>query len=97
MFHLAPDASYCPKMEAPAKWNVEDLFCDIKKQIGQRSAFGVRSLTRIFNAMDTSGNHKLECEEFRQGLGDFGISISPEEAQCVMNRLDSNHDGSVDF
>jgi len=84
-------------MAAPAKWTVEELFADIKRQIGERSAFGVRSLTRIFKAMDASGNNKLECEEFRQGLGDFGISVSQEEAQALMNRLDSNHDGCVDF
>jgi len=47
--------------------------------------------------LDASGNHKLECEEFRSGLGDFGICISAEEAQEMMKRLDSNHDGCVDF
>jgi hypothetical protein len=30
-FHLAPDASYCPKMAAPAKWSSEDLFANIKE------------------------------------------------------------------
>lgn len=43
--------------------------------------------------MDQNGNHKLDCEEFREGLGSYGISVTPEEAQAVMNRLDSNHDG----
>ena len=47
--------------------------------------------------MDSSGNNKLECEEFRNGLGEFGIDITPEDAQALMKRLDSNHDGSVDF
>jgi hypothetical protein len=66
-------------MAAPAKWSVEDLFANIKEQIGARSAFGVRGLTRIFKAMDSSGNNKLECEEFRQGLGEFGIDVTPED------------------
>ena len=57
----------------------------------------MRGLTKIFKAMDSSGNNKLECEEFRNGLGEFGISITQEDAQMMMNRLDSNHDGSVDF
>jgi len=57
----------------------------------------VRGLSKIFKAMDSSGNNKLECEEFRNGLGEFGIDITPEDAQALMKRLDSNHDGSVDF
>ena len=47
--------------------------------------------------MDSSGNNKLEAEEFRQGLGDFGIDITPEDCQQMMNKMDSNHDGSIDF
>ena len=57
----------------------------------------MRGLSKIFKAMDSSGNNKLECEEFRNGLGEFGIDITPEDAQALMKRLDSNHDGSVDF
>jgi len=57
----------------------------------------VRGLSKIFKAMDSSGNNKLECEEFRNGLGEFGIDITSEDAQALMKRLDSNHDGSVDF
>ena len=47
--------------------------------------------------MDASGNNKLEAEEFRQGLGEFGIDITPEDCQQMMNKMDSNHDGSIDF
>jgi len=47
--------------------------------------------------MDASGNNKLECEEFRNGLGEFGIDVTPEDCQAMMKRLDTNHDGCVDF
>ena len=39
----------------------------------------------------------LDCEDFRCGLGEFGISISKEEAEQVLNYFDADHNGSVDF
>ena len=62
-----------------------------------RSSFGIRGLARIFKAMDENGNRRLECDDFRWGLMDYGVSVTKEEAAEVLNHFDKNGDGRVDF
>ena len=63
----------------------------------QRSAFGIRGLARIFKAMDENGNKQLECDDFRWGLMDYGVSVTKEEASEILNHFDKNGDGKVDL
>ena len=97
MIHTAPDASYARPIAELAKFDVADLLKDIKAKIFQKSSFGIRSLQRIFRAMDQNGNCKLECDDFRWGLMDFGIQVTPEEAQEILNHFDTDKNGVVDF
>ena len=62
-----------------------------------RSAFGIRGLARIFKAMDENGNRRLECDDFRWGLMDYGVSVTKEEAAEILKHFDKNGDGRVDF
>ena len=62
-----------------------------------RSAFGIRGLARIFKAMDENGNRKLECDDFRWGLMDYGVNVTKEEATEILTHFDKNGDGRVDF
>ena len=70
---------------------------DIKSKILNRSSFGIRGLARIFKAMDENGNRRLETDDFRWGLMDYGVSVTKEEAGEVVNHFDKNGDGRVDF
>ena len=97
MIHTAPDASYARPIAELAKFDVADLLKDIKAKIFQKSSFGIRSLNRIFKAMDANGNKKLECDDLRWGLMDFGIQCTPEEAQEILNHFDTDKNGVVDF
>ena len=47
--------------------------------------------------MDENGNKKLECDDFRWGLMDYGVSVSKEESAEILNHFDKNGDGRVDF
>lgn len=47
--------------------------------------------------MDENGNKKLECDDFRWGLMDYGVSVTKEEATEILNHFDKNGDGKVDF
>jgi len=54
---------------------------DLKTKIYERSCFGAKELTAIFQAMDQKGDHNLDVDDFRWGLIDYGIQISKEDAQ----------------
>jgi len=97
MIHTAPDASYARPIAELAKFDVVDLIKDVKSKIFAKSSFGIRGLKRIFSAMDANENCKLECDDFRWGLMDFGIQVSPEEAQEILNHFDTDKNGVVDF
>lgn len=62
-FHLAPDASQCQPMEEAHKYDVADLIKDVKDKIYEHSHFGLRSLTKVFKALDKNGNNQLDCDE----------------------------------
>ena len=71
---------------------------DIKTKIFERSASGgLRGLSKIFKAMDNNNNGKLDVDDFRWGLMDFGLSLSKSEAQQVLEHFDRDGNGQVDF
>lgn len=47
--------------------------------------------------MDNNGNHMLDVDDFRWGLRDYGIVISKEESQQVLQYFDRDGNGQVDF
>lgn len=47
--------------------------------------------------MDDNGNHKLDLNDFRFGMQDYGISLSKEESLALMKRFDRDGDGMVNY
>lgn len=47
--------------------------------------------------MDDNGNHKLDVNDFRYGMQDYGIQLSKEEAISLMKRFDRDGDGMVNY
>jgi Ca2+-binding EF-hand superfamily protein len=76
---------------------VNALIREIKQQVLERSAFGIRGISRIFKAMDDNGNHQLDVDDFRWGLFDYGIQMTKEESQEVLKAFDRDGNGTVDF
>ena len=62
-----------------------------------RSAYGIRGLARIFKAMDENGNRKLDVDDFRWGLMDYGVNVTKDEANEILTHFDKNGDGCVNF
>jgi hypothetical protein len=77
----APDASFARPIEELIKFDINEAMKDLKARLYEKSAFGVKELTAIFQAMDKKGNHNLDVDDFRWGLMDYGIQISKEDAQ----------------
>jgi len=47
--------------------------------------------------MDDNGNKKLEFEEFRKGVTEYGLSYSKDEMKEIFNIFDKDHSGTIDF
>ena len=99
VFYLvtSPSPQYAVAIEELNKFTIEDLIREIKSKIVERSANGIRGIARIFAAMDNNGNKLLDVDDFRWGLKDFGILISKEEAQQVLDHFDRDRNGVVDY
>ena len=80
MICCAPDASYSKAIEELHKFSVDDLCAEIKAKILDRSAGGIKGISRIFKAMDDNGNRQLDVDDFRWGFIDYGFQLSKEEA-----------------
>lgn len=50
-----------------------------------------------FRQCDTSGNGKLNYKEFKKVLASFQIKLSDSDTELLMNRFDSDGDGSLDL
>lgn len=96
-FVTAPAASYAVPIEELNKFTIDDLIKEIKSKIVERSANGIRGIARIFKAMDENGSRTLDVDDFRWGLKDYGVTISKEEAQQVLDHFDRDRNGQVDF
>lgn len=96
-FVPSPSPQYAVAIDELNKFTIEDLIKEIKAKIIERSANGIRGIARIFAAMDLNGNRSLDVDDFRWGLKDYGISISKEEAQQVLDHFDRDRNGVVDY
>lgn len=90
-----PSTDY--KVVEVGKTTYEDLVRMIKQKLLERGIYGVRKLAHIYKEMDQNGDHKLDPDDFRWGLLDYGIAISKEETELFLEACDKNKDGLIDF
>ena len=62
-----------------------------------KGAKTIRSLGRVFNAIDTDGNRVIDAQEFFVGLNECGCNLTKEETNAVLAVLDTNADGNVNY
>ena len=97
MVQAAPDKSFSKPVEELHKFSVDDLCAEIKAKILDRSAGGIKGISRIFKAMDVKGDSNLDVDDFRWGLMDFGVQVTKEEATQVLEHFDIDKNGLVNF
>ena len=69
----------------------------VRTNLQARGAKTIRSIGKMFHVMDNNGDRKVDKLEFYQGLMDLGANITKHEAEVLLDALDTNHDGVVDF
>ena len=47
--------------------------------------------------MDDNKNKKLDFEEFKKGVTEYGLNYSKEEARELFNLFDKDKSGQIDF
>ena len=63
----------------------------------KRGSNGIRGVARVFRILDDNRNRSLDKRELQSGLGDFGIYVDDEQAQCILDSLDRDKNGVVSF
>jgi Ca2+-binding EF-hand superfamily protein len=56
-----------------------------------------RSIEQIFADMDQDGNGEVTQKEFRNGMRQLGIGLTSKEIDKIMQRIDENGDGVIDY
>ncbi|KAL6567691.1 hypothetical protein OROGR_001359 [Orobanche gracilis] len=56
-----------------------------------------QGLKQMFNNMDTDGSGTITCEELRTGLIKLGSNLSEQEIQLLMEAVDIDKNGTIDF
>eukprot|EP00931_Biecheleriopsis_adriatica_P114755 TRINITY_DN90667_c0_g1_i1.p1 TRINITY_DN90667_c0_g1~~TRINITY_DN90667_c0_g1_i1.p1 ORF type:complete len:544 (+),score=126.29 TRINITY_DN90667_c0_g1_i1:69-1700(+) len=63
----------------------------------QLSREALEDLEKTFTRMDRNGDGSLTAEELEQALSDAGVCLVPGEAAQIVEQLDIDNSGSVDF
>ena len=54
--------------------------------------------SRTFRIYDDDGNKKLNLEEFKKGLHDYGVTgVSAAEIEELFNMFDTDNSGTINF
>lgn len=56
-----------------------------------------KSLEAVFKQIDTDGSGSVSSEEFHRALKMISLGLTTTEIQKIMNRVDSNNDGSISY
>lgn len=73
----------------------EVLIAQVKEAINKRGAYAFRGLSKSFAAMDDRGDGNLDREDFKYGLRDYGIHLTDEEFDIVMEAFDRDGNGFI--
>ncbi|ESO00246.1 hypothetical protein HELRODRAFT_83340 [Helobdella robusta] len=74
-----------------------DLIEILRAQCLSRGAAGIKGLAKVFQIMDDNGNKRLDFNEFKKGLHDYGVDIANADCSKLFEMFDKDRNGSIDF
>ena len=57
----------------------------------------LEELRKLFIQCDINGDGKITIDEFAIALQSYGLKYTPEETKDLMNKLDTNNNGFIDY
>ena len=70
----------------------------IKDDFYARGMVSIRGMTRVFKIVDSSAERrKIERANFYVGLKQLGTTLTKKDSEALMDYLDKNQDGMVDY
>ncbi len=51
----------------------------------------------LFRIMDDDGNRKLNLDEFRKGVQEYGLNFSKSEIEDLFRLIDIDRNGNIDY
>lgn len=73
----------------------EYVLAKTKETIAKRGAYAFRGLARAFRIMDDRGDGNLDREDFKWGLHDYGVHLTDEEFELVLDAYDRDNSGLI--
>ncbi len=52
---------------------------------------------RMFQIFDDNRDRKLDLDEFKKGINDYGLAYSKDEVIELFRAFDNDHNGSINF
>eukprot|EP01033_Poteriospumella_lacustris_P003086 gene3086-2262_t len=75
----------------------DEIINKVRAKIVERGGSnGIRSITKLLSIMDDNGDKRLNRDELRFGLRDYGIDLSPTELEQVFLYFDRDNNGFID-
>lgn len=65
--------------------------------MNERGARTIRGLGRVFKAIDTDGNRRIDAQEFFVGLNECGCTLDKTQTDILLSHFDTDQDGTVNF
>lgn len=66
-----------------------------RNKVLERGAHSIKGIGRTFRIYDDDGSKNLNFEEFFEGVKDYGLDFSKEDAQGVFDSFDKDGSGEV--
>lgn len=63
----------------------------------KRGVNGIRMIGRMFKTYDDNGSRMLDREELKNGLQEYGLSMSKDELDQLFTHFDKDGSGSISF
>lgn len=54
-------------------------------------------MRRVFQSFDADGNGTIDTKELQTALGELGKRLPESDIQLMMNILDTDHSGALDY